>query len=65
MYDERLSQSVLKWLRFAPVFFLCFGYWMASNQQLLSNDNLSYVSNISEPIPSNHLMSIVIHRAGW
>jgi len=32
MYDERLSQSVLKQLYYAPLFLLGFGYWMASNK---------------------------------
>lgn len=40
MYDERLSQSVLNKLSYAPIFFLGFGYWMASNKQILSNDYL-------------------------
>lgn len=40
MYDERLSQSVLNTLYYAPLFLLGFGYWMASNKQMLSNDNL-------------------------
>ena len=32
MYDERLSQSVIGILYYAPIFFLGFGYWMASNK---------------------------------
>jgi len=32
MYDERLSESVLSQLYWAPIFFLGFGYWMASNK---------------------------------
>lgn len=32
MYDERLSQSVLDQLYYAPLFLLSFGYWMASNK---------------------------------
>ena len=32
MYDERLSQDVLNKLQFAPLLYLAFGYWMASNQ---------------------------------
>ena len=31
MYDERLSQDVLSKLQFAPLIYLAFGYWMASN----------------------------------
>jgi len=44
MYDERLSQDVLNKLQFAPVLYLVFGYWMASNMQLLSNDHLNPIS---------------------
>ena len=32
MYDERLSQAVIGILYYAPIFFLGFGYWMASNK---------------------------------
>ena len=37
MYDERLSQTVLNQLQFAPLLMMSFGYWMASSMQLLSN----------------------------
>jgi hypothetical protein len=40
-YDERLSQSVLNTCMWAPLFYLGFGYWMASSRQLTSNDYLS------------------------
>lgn len=32
MYDERLSDSVLNKLRWAPAIYLCFAYWMASSK---------------------------------
>mmetsp|Transcript_33793 Transcript_33793/g.44587 ORF Transcript_33793/g.44587 Transcript_33793/m.44587 type:complete len:597 (-) Transcript_33793:841-2631(-) len=32
MYDERLSEAVVSKLQFAPVLYLAFGYWMASNE---------------------------------
>lgn len=31
MYDERLNGTVLGFMKYAPLFFLGFGYWMASN----------------------------------
>ena len=31
MYDERLSESVLRKLQFAPIFYLAFGYWMVNS----------------------------------
>jgi len=36
-YDEKLNNSVLKILTWAPCFTLGFGYWMLSNHQLLSS----------------------------
>ena len=34
-YDEKLNDSVLENLSWAPLFTLGFGYWMLTNQQLL------------------------------
>ena len=65
MYDHRLSESVLNKLAFAPIMFLFFGYWMVSNQQLLSNDNLSPVTNGSSVPKSNHLFQSVFEESGW
>ena len=55
MYDHRLSESVLNKLNFAPCMLLFFGYWMVSNQQLISNDHLSPVESPSSIPKSNHL----------
>ena len=49
MYDERLSKRVLSMLKWAPIFYLSFGYWMASNQQLLSNDYLGEIMTNTDP----------------
>lgn len=65
MYDHRLSESVLNKLNFAPVMFLFFGYWMVSNQQLLSNDNLTPVARSSDVDPSNHLFQSFFEKSGW
>lgn len=48
MYDERLSKSVLRKLRIAPLFYLAFAYWMASSKQLLSNEFLYPVDNADD-----------------
>lgn len=40
MYDERLSQDMLNKMQWAPILYLAFGYWMASNKQLMQNDQL-------------------------
>ena len=65
MYDHRLSESVLNKLNFAPCLFLFFGYWMVSNQQLLSNANLSPVATASSIPKSNHLFQSVFEASGW
>lgn len=54
MYDERLSQSVLNLLGKAPLIFLGFGYWMASNKQMLSNDNLWPKARMIAPEVTQH-----------
>jgi hypothetical protein len=41
MYDEKLSQDVLRKLQVAPILYCFFGYWMVSNLQLVSNDHLN------------------------
>ena len=54
MYDERLSQSVIGMLYYAPLIFLGFGYWMASNKQMLSNDNLAPKERMIAPDIAMH-----------
>lgn len=65
MYDERLSNDVLTKLQFAPLLYLCFGYWMASNQQLLSNAHLSAVSSSQDVFVTSHTMGSVFSGDGW
>jgi hypothetical protein len=65
MYDERLSNDVLTKLQFAPLLYLCFGYWMASNQQLLSNDHLSPVETSTSVYLTNHTLGSLIKGDGW
>ena len=65
MYDERLSQDVLDKLQFAPLLYVCFGYWMISNQQLLSNDHLTAVKYSTDTYVTNHTMQTVFQSTGW
>ena len=65
MYDERLSNDVLSKLQFAPFLYVCFGYWMASNQQLLSNDHLSAVKLSTDTYVTNHTFDSVVNSSGW
>lgn len=37
MYDEKLNKSALNMLKWAPVFFLFFGYWAFGNKQIYQN----------------------------
>lgn len=54
MYDERLSQSVLNMLGYAPLIFLGFGYWMASNKQMLSNEHVYPKDRMTAPETTHH-----------
>ena len=65
MYDERLSNDVLRKLQFAPLLYVCFAYWMASNQQLLSNDHLSAVESSTSTYVTNHTMGSIFSGDGW
>jgi len=65
MYDERLSQDVLNKLQFAPLLYLAFGYWMASNQQLISNDHLSKMTNTRDVNYTDHSYGSLIQASGY
>lgn len=65
MYDERLSNSVLNYLFVAPLFYLIFGYWMASSQQLESNVHLTPVSRSSDTPVVDHGMGSMFTAQGW
>jgi len=59
MYDERLSQAVLNMLYYAPLFLTGFGYWMASNKQMLSNENLHPKDRMISPTTNHHTIDRV------
>ena len=65
MYDERLSQDVLSKLQFAPLLYLAFGYWMASNQQLLSNGHLEHMTSTDHVTVTSHTYMSVFKDDGW
>ena len=65
MYDERLSNDVLTKLQFAPLLYLIFGYWMASSEQLLSNDNLTPMVSSTDTYITGHTMQTVFQGVGW
>ena len=65
MYDERLSQDVLNKLQLAPLLYLAFGYWMASNQQLISNGHLEKMSSTQDTPITSHTYGSVFDPDGW
>ena len=65
MYDEMLSQDVLNKLQFAPVLYLAFGYWMASNQQLISNGHLEPMVNANDVPITSHTYGSILNIDGW
>ncbi len=65
MYDERLSNDVLSKLQFAPILYVIFGYWMASNMQLISNEHLTAVESSTSTYITNHTMGSAFQGIGW
>jgi hypothetical protein len=65
MYDERLSNDVLNKLQFAPLLYLIFGYWTASNMQLLSNESLTWKNNADEIYTTGHTYGTMFSGDGW
>ena len=65
MYDERLSNDVLSKLQFAPLLYVIFGYWMASNMQLISNEHLTAVESSTSIYITSHTMGTAFSGVGW
>lgn len=70
MYDHKLSELVLSMAAYAPLFFLGFGYWMASSLQLISNEWLTpMTTNSSTPITQHTLWDLFTaeswHAPAW
>lgn len=65
MYDQRLNDSVLSKMKYAPLFYLAFGYWMAANNQLLSNDYLYQVKRASDTQITDHVFQDAFMKNGW
>lgn len=57
MYDEKLSKNVLSKMMWAPVFYCAFGYWMATNKQMVSNDYLTPRDYRSNAEMNSHVVS--------
>jgi hypothetical protein len=63
-YDEKLNNSVIYNLSFAPLFLLGFGYWMLSNHQIISNDYLEPISRKSSTFLAQHQWFRALTPAG-
>mmetsp|Transcript_21614 Transcript_21614/g.20737 ORF Transcript_21614/g.20737 Transcript_21614/m.20737 type:complete len:411 (+) Transcript_21614:2041-3273(+) len=65
MYDNKLNDRVLGIMTWAPVFLCSFGYWMVSNLQLISNDNIHYVVQSSDIQETGHIWTSVFKKSGY
>ena len=64
-YDERITRTILSILRMAPPLYLVCGYWMLTNQQLLSNDHLHAMYSEADKPRTDHDLTLIISKEGW
>lgn len=64
-YEKEISVKVLKLLIWAPLFYLAFGYWMASSMQLYDNEHLTKIDRASDIMESKHLVQDVFTKKAW
>lgn len=55
--DDKLIRNSLKMMRFAPLFFLANGYWMASNRSIFYNE-YTFKDYRHEGMKSNHFFRL-------
>lgn len=65
MYDHKLSELVLSMAAYAPLFFLGFGYWMASSLQLVSNEWLTPITTSGSTSITHHTLFDLFTARGW
>jgi hypothetical protein len=53
-YDDKLNKGVLSLMTWAPVCMLSFGFWMFSNKQLVSNDNVYVFDRSTDYTETGH-----------
>ncbi len=53
MFDEKLNESAIGTLKWAPVFMMIFGYWMFGNRQIFENTVIERQYK-SDPISTDH-----------
>lgn len=65
MYNEKLSEMVIRIMQLAPVFFVSFGYWMCSSKQLLSNEYLTPIEQQQSTFITQHTYVQVFTKEGY
>ena len=65
MYDKEMTQNIVQSMRLAPVFYLMCGYWMITNQQLISNDHLHPMYSKEDTPETDHNLGLIFSAAGW
>jgi len=55
MFDEKLNESAIRKMKYAPIFMMFFGYWCMSNVQLFTNKSGEIVSTLV-PVDTFHTM---------
>jgi hypothetical protein len=65
MYDEQLSEAVLKLMKWAPLFYLAIGYWMISSRQMNDNDHLIPKQRDGEVMITTHVVGTIFTQRGW
>lgn len=64
MYDNKLNDRVLRIMTWGPALFLIFGYWMISNNQLLTND-IYYITQTNDVEETGHIWNEVFTKEGY
>lgn len=64
MYDEKLNDSVLSKLQWAPMSFLIIGYWMMSSNQLIGNQLIAKDDAKASTV-TGHTGWEMFHSDGW
>ena len=66
MYDEKLGDTVLSIMSWAPLYYFAFGYWMVSSNQILSNDHLGGMIQLSTDVSlTGHTYIDAFRPQGW
>jgi len=60
--DDKLTKNAVDMLKWAPLLWLCNGYWMLSNRQIFMNEN-STIESTNYKMVSNHFVQIKVEWA--